>query len=34
MVQGDLTKPSVVMFVPDKAVADPQSKVKVKAFSI
>jgi hypothetical protein len=34
IVKGDLTKPSVVMFVPDKAVTDTQPKVKVKAFSI
>lgn len=34
IVKGDLTKPSVVMFVPDKAAADRQPKVKVKAFSI
>ena len=34
IVKGDLTKPSVVMFVPDKAAADTQPKVKVKAFSI
>ncbi|PYJ03028.1 MAG: hypothetical protein DME25_13825, partial [Verrucomicrobia bacterium] len=34
IVQGDLTKPFIVMFVPDKAVADTQPKVKVKAFSI
>jgi hypothetical protein len=34
LVQGDLAKPSVVMFVPDKAVADTQLKIKVKAFSI
>jgi hypothetical protein len=34
IVKGDLTKPSVVMFVPDKAATDSQPKVKVKAFSI
>jgi hypothetical protein len=34
IVQGGLTKPSVVMFVPDKALTDTQPKVKVKAFSI
>jgi hypothetical protein len=34
VVKGDLTKPSVVMFVPDKAATDAQPKVKVKAFSI
>src|ERR1043166_3153013 len=34
VVTGDLTKPFVVMFVPDKALADTQPKVKVKAFSI
>jgi hypothetical protein len=34
VVKGDLTKPSVVMFVPDKAATDSQLKVKVKAFSI
>jgi len=34
IVKGDPTKPSVVMFVPDKAVTDAQPKVKVKAFSI
>jgi len=34
IVKGDLTKPSVVMFVPDKAATDAQPKVKVKAFSI
>ena len=34
IVKGDLTKPSVVMFVPDKAATDTQPKVKVKAFSI
>ena len=34
IVKGDLTKPSVVMFVPDKALTDTQPKVKVKAFSI
>lgn len=34
IVKGDLTRPSVVMFVPDKAAADRQPKVKVKAFSI
>jgi hypothetical protein len=34
IVKGDLTKPSVVMFVPDKAATDSKPKVKVKAFSI
>ena len=34
VVKGDLNKPSVVMFVPDKAAADTQLSVKVKAFSI
>ena len=34
IVKGDPAKPSVVMFVPDKAAADTQPKVKVKAFSI
>jgi hypothetical protein len=34
IVKGDPTKPSVVMFVPDKAATDTQPKVKVKAFSI
>lgn len=34
IVKGDLAKPSVVMFVPGKAAADAQSRVKVKAFSI
>jgi hypothetical protein len=34
VVKGDLAKPSVVMFVPDKAATDSQLKVKVKAFSI
>jgi len=34
IVKGDLTKPSVVMFVPDKTATDTQPKVKVKAFSI
>jgi len=34
IVKGDLNKPSVVMFVPDKAAADTQLRVKVKAFSI
>jgi hypothetical protein len=34
IVKGDLTKPSVVMFVPDKAATDTQPKFKVKAFSI
>ncbi len=34
IVKGDLAKPSVVMFVPDKAVTDTPPKVKVKAFSI
>jgi hypothetical protein len=32
--QGDVTKPSVVMFVPGKTTADTQLKLKVKAFSI
>ena len=34
IVRGDLTKPTVVMFVPNKALADTQPKIKVKAFSI
>jgi hypothetical protein len=34
IVKGDLTKPSVVMFVPDKAATDTRPKVEVKAFSI
>jgi hypothetical protein len=34
IVKGDLAKPSVVMFVPDKALAEMQPKIKVKAFSI
>jgi hypothetical protein len=34
VVKGDLTKPSVVMFVPDKAATDTRLQVKVKAFSI
>ncbi len=34
IVKGDLRKPSVVMFVPDKTAADPESKIRVKAFSI
>jgi hypothetical protein len=34
LVKGDLAKPSVVMFVSDKATADTQLKLKVKAFSI
>ncbi len=34
IVQGDPAKPSVVMFVPDKAAAEKQPKLKVKAFSI
>jgi hypothetical protein len=34
LVQGDLAKPSVVMFVPGKAMADTQPGIKVKAFSI
>ena len=34
IVKGDLAKPSVVMFVPDKAVTDTQARIKVKAFSI
>lgn len=34
IVKGDLTKPSVVMFVPDKSAADTQPRIKVKAFSI
>jgi hypothetical protein len=34
IVKGDLAKPSVVMFVPDKAAVEAQPKVKVKAFSI
>lgn len=34
LVQGDLAKPSLVLFVPNKAVADTQPGIKVKAFSI
>jgi hypothetical protein len=34
IVKGDLTKPSVVMFVPDKAATDTRLQVRVKAFSI
>ena len=34
IVRGNLNKPSVVMFVPDKSVDDEQSRFKVKAFSI
>jgi hypothetical protein len=34
IVKGDMTKPSVVMFVPDKTAMGAQPKVKVKAFSI
>ncbi len=34
VVKGDLARPSVVMFVPDKTALDRQPKVKVKAFSI
>jgi hypothetical protein len=34
VVKGDLAKPSVVMFVPDKAATDTRLQVKVKAFSI
>jgi hypothetical protein len=34
IVKGDLTKPTVVMFVPNKALTDTPPKVKVKAFSI
>jgi hypothetical protein len=34
IVQGGLMKPSAVMFVPDKALTDTQTKVKVKAFSL
>jgi hypothetical protein len=34
VVQGDLTKPSVVLFATDKTLTDTQPKVKVKAFSI
>jgi len=34
VVKGDLAKPSVVMFVPNKAAPDPRLEVKVKAFGI
>jgi hypothetical protein len=34
LVEGDLAKPSVVMFVPGKAVAGAQLGIKVKAFSV
>jgi hypothetical protein len=34
IVQGGWTEPSVVIFVPDKALTDTEPKVKVKAFSI
>jgi hypothetical protein len=34
LVQGNLAKPSVVMFVPGKAMTDAQSSIRVKAFSI
>ncbi len=34
VVEGDLAKPSVVMFVPDKNAANSQPEFKVKAFSI
>ena len=34
LVKGEMAKPAVVMFVPDKAAADSELKVKVKAFSI
>lgn len=34
IVKGELRKPSVVVFVPDKAAVDIESKIKVKAFSI
>jgi hypothetical protein len=34
VVKGDLSKPSIVMFVRDPAGSDPQRNVKVKAFSI
>ena len=34
LVEGDLNKPSLVMFVPDKAAADTQPRIKVKAFSL
>lgn len=34
IVQGDLAKPSVVAFVPDKTLADAQPKLKTRAFSI
>jgi hypothetical protein len=34
LVKGDMAKPAVVMFVPDKATADSHLRVKVKAFSL
>jgi hypothetical protein len=34
IVRDEVTKPSVVMFVPEKGMADTQPKIKVKAFSI
>jgi len=34
LVKGALNRPSVVMFVPDKAAADARPKITVKAFSI
>jgi len=34
IVKGDLTKPSVVMFVPDKTATDTRHQVKVKAFPV
>jgi hypothetical protein len=34
LVEGGLNKPSLVMFVPDKAAADTQPRIKVMAFSI
>jgi hypothetical protein len=34
VVKGDLTKPSIVMFVRDPASTDTQPRIKVKAFSI
>jgi hypothetical protein len=34
IVKGDLTRPSVVMFVPDKTATDTRLQVKVKAFPI
>jgi hypothetical protein len=34
IVKGDLLRPSVVMFVPDKSALESQPRIKVKAFSI